>query len=125
MIPAPLERTMGEMPKILALLAFVLTLLVAHGALACDGSDRRVGPVCVERTVYKIGKSGRGVAYEKVYFEDDVYREIVWEGNGYVDAASKKKLDVIEQRFIEGKGLEDVHVFYYWNGQKFVEKNSR
>ena len=121
MIPAPLERTMGEMPKILACLTFVLTLLVAHEALACDEGERRVGPLCVGTTLYKVGAFN--VPYDTARFEDSA--TIVWEGNGYVDSATRAKMDVIEKRLVEGKGVKDVHVFYYWNGEKFVEKKPK
>ncbi len=123
MILTPLERTLVEMPKILAYLTFVLTLLVAHKALACEEGERRVGPLCVGTTLYKVGAFN--VPYDTARFEDDSSKNIVWEGNGYVDSATRAKMDVIEKRLVEGKGVKDVHVFYYWNGEKFVEKKPK
>jgi hypothetical protein len=111
------------MPKILAFLTFVLVLLVAHGALACEGSDRRVGPLCIERTIYQAG--ALNVSEEVARFEDDENHVEVWRGEGYVDSATRTKMDVIQKRFVKGRGMTDVHVIYVWNGKEFVEKKSR
>jgi hypothetical protein len=111
------------MPKILAYLTFVLTLLVAHKALACDEGERQVGPLCVGTALYKVGAFN--VPYDTARLEDDSSKTVVWEGNGYVDSATRTKMDVIEKRLVPGKGVKDVHVFYYWNGEKFVEKKPK
>lgn len=122
MILTPLGRTLVEMPKILAYLTFVLTLLVTHEALACEEGERRVGPLCVSTTLYKVGPFN--VPYDIARFEDDSSKTVVWKGNGYVDSATRIKMDVIEKRLVEG-GVRDVHVFYYWDGEKFAEKKPK
>lgn len=107
------------MARFLAFLCFTAALLTSAKVMACEGSDRPVGPLCIERG--KVQAGSRGYAYERARFEDDVYKKVVWEGVGEVQEATRTRMVVIEQRTTK-RGLEDVEVTYVWNGQKFIEK---
>jgi hypothetical protein len=111
------------MPKIFAVFAFFLSLAFSQRALACEDGERRVGPVCVDQSGVKAGSWVHVMS--RVYFDDDPNKKTVWNDLGYVESATRTKLEVIEKRLVDGEGMQDVHVIYVWNGQEFVEKKKR
>lgn len=113
------------MTKILAFLVVLLAVLTPSLASACEKGERSVGPVCVIPAGLKAGNKTYPVSV--VYFDNDSSKKIVWEGVGYVNAATRKLLTTIETRFVEtedGEVARDVEVEYVWSEKtkKFVER---
>lgn len=109
------------MVKLLAITAALALMLLPRSAFACEEGERRVGPLCVIQTVHDIGSYNIGSS--EVYFEDDPSKRVVWDGNGYVDRATRTRMVVIEKR-TDKKGLVDMEVVYVWSKKhrKFIEQ---